>query len=350
MLTDERMYQALLDKDASYEGRFIAAVRTTGIFCRPTCTARKPLKENVEFFPSTRDAILHGYRPCKICAPLEKPGETPTYIRDILDQLGKDSLVRFRDHDLRSRGVEPNMIRRWFKKNHGITFHGYQRMQRINTAFKKIRNGEPVASAAFDAGYESLSGFTDSFKSLTGHNPSDSKSRTIINITRLETPIGPMFACAVDEGICLLEFTERRMLETEFVQLKKLLRASIIPGHSPHFDTLKVQLDEYFAGKRKSFSVPLVMPGSEFQQQVWNELIAIPYGSTRSYNQQAKAIARPLAVRAVANANGCNRISILVPCHRVIGEDGHLTGYGGGLWRKRWLLDLERKHTVWTQH
>lgn len=343
MLTADVMYRALVDKDVAYEGRFIAAVRTTGIFCRPTCTARKPLQQNVEFFSTTREAILHGYRPCKVCAPLDKPGETPAYIRDILAQLGNDPLQKFRDHDLRSKGIEPNMIRRWFKKNHGITFHSYQRMQRINTAFKKIKSGEPVTSAAFDSGYESLSGFSDSFKSLTGLSPSNSKAGTIINLVRLETPIGPMFAGAVEEGICLLEFTDRRMLETEFAQLKKLLNASIIQGHSPHFDVLQQQLNEYFEGSRTTFSVPLVAPGSEFQQQVWDLLQTIPYGNTRSYGQQARAINKPQAVRAVANANGCNRISILIPCHRVIGEDGHLTGYGGGLWRKKWLLDLERK-------
>lgn len=332
-----------MDKDGSYEGRFIAAVRTTGIFCRPTCTARKPLKENVEFFPTPKDAILHGYRPCKICAPLEKPGETPAYIRDIMDQIVAHPHTRFRDYDLRSKGIEPNMIRRWFKKNHGITFHGFQRMQRINTAFRKIRNGEAVTSAAFDAGYESLSGFNDSFRTVTGHNPSDSKTKTVINLMRLETPIGPMFAGAVEEGVCLLEFTDRRMLETEFKQLKKLLNATIIQGHHPHFDLLQEQLNEYFEGKRTEFSVPLVTPGSAFQNEVWKELQRIPYGTTRSYNRQAKAIGRPQAVRAVANANGCNRIGILIPCHRVIGENGHLTGYGGGLWRKKWLLDLESK-------
>ena len=127
-------------------------------FCRPTCTARKPLKENVEFFPTTKDAILHGYRPCKVCAPLDKPGETPSYIKEILEQLSKDPLTRFKDGDLRKKGIEPNMIRRWFKKNHGITFHAFQRMQRINTAFKKIRNGEAVTSVAFESGYNSLSG------------------------------------------------------------------------------------------------------------------------------------------------------------------------------------------------
>lgn len=341
MLTADKMYQALVDKDAAYEGQFIAAVRTTGIFCRPTCTARKPLKENVEFFPTTKDAILHGYRPCKICSPLERPGETPAYIRGIISQLAADPLKKFRDHDLRSAGIEPNMIRRWFKKNHGITFHAYQRMQRINTAFKKIKNGEAVASAAFGSGYDSLSGFADTFKSITGVAPSGSKAGRVINLARLETPIGPMFAGAVDEGICLLEFTDRRMLETEFAQLKKLLNASIIQAHHPHFDPLQRELSEYFEGKRTTFSVPLVTPGSQFQQDVWNALKDIPYGATRSYRQQAAAINRPLAVRAVGHANGCNRISILIPCHRVIGEDGQLTGYGGGLWRKQWLLELE---------
>lgn len=336
------MYQALVNKDVSYEGRFIAAVRTTGIFCRPTCTARKPLPENVEFFATTKEAILHGYRPCKVCAPLDKPGETPAWIRELLAQMSNDPQAKFRDGDLRSRGIEPNMIRRWFKKNHGITFHAYQRMQRINNAFKKIKNGEPVTAAAFDSGYASLSGFSDTFKSITGLAPSGSRQGNIINLLRIETPIGPMFAGAVEEGICLLEFTDRRMLETEFKQLKTLLKASIVQGHSPHFDLLQQELAEYFEGKRKAFTVPLVMPGSSFQQQVWTALQTIPYGSTRSYNQQARSIGKPLAVRAVANANGCNRISILVPCHRVIGENGHLTGYGGGLWRKKWLLDLEK--------
>ncbi|HYE56350.1 MAG TPA: methylated-DNA--[protein]-cysteine S-methyltransferase [Chitinophagaceae bacterium] len=342
MLTNERMYQALVERDASFEGQFIAAVRTTGIFCRPTCTARKPLKENVEFFPTTKEAILHGYRPCKVCAPLNKPGETPAYVREILEQLSKDPFTRFKDGDLRARGIEPNMIRRWFKKNHGITFHAFQRMQRINTAFNKIRNGERVTSVAFESGYASLSGFAESFKSLTGMSPSDSKAAKLIHVARLETPIGPMFAGALEEGICLLEFTDRRMLETQFSQLGRLLNATIIQGYHGHFDELQRQLNEYFEGTRKEFTVPLVTPGSEFQQEVWKELQTIPYGSTRSYREQAQAIRRAQAVRAVANANGCNRISILIPCHRVIGEDGHLTGYGGGLWRKKWLLDLEK--------
>lgn len=344
MLTNTIMYKALVNKDVSYEGTFIAAIKTTGIFCRPTCTARKPKLENVEFFGTAKEAILKGYRPCKVCNPLEKLGATPDYIKEILDELNADPSLKFKDWDLTQRGIEPNNIRRWFLKNHGITFHSYQRMFRINSAFKKIQNGEPVTSVAFETGYESLSGFNDSFKSVFGVSPSNSKDRKIINITRLETPLGTMFAGAVEQGICLLEFTDRKMLETELKSIAKLLNANIIQNANQHFDLLKQQLEEYFEGKRKTFSVPLFTPGTEFQQSVWKELQNIPYGSTRSYKQQAAALQKPEAVRAVANANGMNRISIIIPCHRVIGNDGSLTGYGGGLWRKQWLLDMEKKN------
>jgi AraC family transcriptional regulator of adaptative response/methylated-DNA-[protein]-cysteine methyltransferase len=344
MLTYQIMYKALVDKDVSYEGTFIAAVKTTGIFCRPTCTARKPKKENVEFYSTTKEAILKGYRPCKVCNPLEKLGETPNYIKNILKELNDNPSLKFKDWDLTQQGVEPSKIRRWFLKNHGITFQAYQRMYRINSAFKKIQNGEPVTSVAFDTGYESLSGFTDSFKSIFGVSPSNSKDKQIINITRLETPLGTMFACAAEQGICLLEFTDRKMLETELKSLAKQLNANIIQGANKHFDLLRRQLDEYFEGKRKEFTIQLFTPGTEFQQSVWKVLQTIPYGSTYSYKQQAIALKKPDAFRAVANANGMNRISIIIPCHRVIGEDGNLIGYGGGLWRKKWLLDLEKQN------
>lgn len=346
MLTNEIMYQALIDKDVSYEGTFIAAVKTTGIFCRPTCTARKPKPENVEFFASTKEAILKGYRPCKVCNPLEKMGETPPHIKEILDELNADPSKKFKDAALIQRGIEPSAIRRWFLKTHGVTFQAYQRMFRINSAFKKIQHGESITAAAFDAGYESISGFADSFKSVFGVSPSNSKDKHIINITRLETPLGTMFACAVEQGICLLEFTDRKMLETELKALAKQLNANIIQGANPHFDILKTQLDEYFEGKRKVFTVPLFTPGTPFQQSIWRVLRSIPYGETRSYKEQADAINLPNAIRAVANANGMNRISILIPCHRVIGADGSLTGYGGGIWRKKWLLDLEQTNSI----
>ena len=167
----------------------------------------------------------------------------------------------------------------------------------------------------------------------------------MINIIKIETPLGEMVAGATDGGVCLLEFNDRRMLPTEYKDLKRLLNTTIEDGKNLHLENLKKQLKEYFEGRRKEFTVPLVTPGTDFQQSVWKELQHIQFGSTRSYQEQAIALNSPDSVRAVANANGMNRISILIPCHRVIGSDGRLTGYGGGLARKKWLLDHEKKYS-----
>ena len=341
-LSNTTMYNALLKKDSSYNGIFFAAVKTTGIFCRPTCTARKPDKKNVEFFKSPKDALERGYRPCKICQPLNKPGETPDYIRRVLKEIDTDPTLKIKDGDLRARKIEPHTIRRWFLKNHGMTFHAYQRTRRINAAFKQIQKGENVTNTAFDTGYESLSGFTDTFKTVIGKSPAKSKNQQVVDYTRLETPLGTMIACANTDGVCLLEFADRRMLETELNHLRKRLGATIIQGKNKHLDELSTELEDYFRGNLKEFTVPLVQIGTDFQKDVWYELLKIPFGQTRSYKQVAQAISQPSAVRAVANANGMNKIAIIIPCHRVIGNNGHLTGYGGGLWRKKWLLDHEQ--------
>jgi AraC family transcriptional regulator of adaptative response/methylated-DNA-[protein]-cysteine methyltransferase len=225
-----------------------------------------------------------------------------------------------------------------------MTFQAYQRLIRINFALRNIRNGDKVIDAAFNSGYESLSGFTYSFKKATAKTPTESRTDDSLVFTRFATPLGPMMAVASDEGICLLEFTDRRMLETELKQLRKHFKSQILPGTNRHIESLREQVKEYFDGTRREFDVPLVTPGTAFQKEAWNRLLDIPYGTTVSYKHQAIALGNPNAVRAVAQANGCNRISIVIPCHRVIGEDGSLTGYGGGLQRKRWLIDHERKN------
>ncbi len=340
--TFEQMYQASLDKNPDFEGVFWMGVKTTGIFCRPTCTARKPKPENVEFFSNTKDAILKGYRPCKICKPLENPNETPKEIRKILEELSENPALKFKDYDLVKRGLEPATVRRWFLKNHGITFHAFQRMFKINSAFKKLQQGENVLDVAFDNGYESLSGFNESFKNIFGVSPKHSKTEKIINLKRIETPLGTMIACADENGICMLEFSDRKALPTELKEISKYFDANIIQGENPHFETLEKELSEYFDGNLKDFKVLLSLVGTEFQKNVWEVLRKIPYGTTRSYAQQAEILGTPKAVRAVANANGMNKISILIPCHRVIGSDGTLTGYGGGIWRKQKLLELEK--------
>lgn len=338
---ENEMYRALVEKDSTYEGIFFAAIRTTGIFCRPSCRARKPKRENVEFFATARAALQHGYRPCKVCRPMQPADAPPAWLADLLKEVQGRQGYRWRDADLRERDLDPSRVRRWFKRHHGMTFHAYLRSLRINRAFGTIRQGDKVIEAAYQQGYESLSGFAESFRKNTGFNPSESTRRRLIAITRLSTPLGPMLAGATEDGICLLEFCDRRMLETQLQRLGQYLDAEMLPGKHPHFETLEKQLQEYFTGQRHTFDLPLVLPGTAFQRQAWSVLQTIPYGQTRSYAEQAAAIGRPRAVRAVARANGDNRLAILVPCHRVVGSDGRLTGYGGGLWRKRFLLELE---------
>ncbi|HUI28894.1 MAG TPA: methylated-DNA--[protein]-cysteine S-methyltransferase [Candidatus Acidoferrales bacterium] len=341
---EDIMYEAFMKRDASYEGIFFVAVRTTGIFCRPTCRARRAKREHIEFYQTAKDALLNGYRPCKVCRPLELLGSTPDFIQKLIDRVAADPSKKITDYDLVKMKIEPSKVRRWFKTNHGLTFQGYQRMLRINSALHQIKNGESVTEAAFENGYDSLSGFSEAFRKIVGTNPNGAKYANVINIHRFVTPLGPMIAGATEEGICLLEFTERRMLESEFGDLRRKLKANFVYGINEHISNLETQMREYFEGKRKTFDVPLVTPGSEFQKSVWQQLTTIPYGHTRSYEEQAIAINNLKALRAVASANGFNRIAIVIPCHRVIGKNGSLTGYGGGLWRKKWLLDFEKSN------
>ena len=215
-------------------------------------------------------------------------------------------------------------------------------MYRINDAIIELSNGKNVTVAAFDSGYESLSGFGYTFRKLTSRAPGGSARSEQLLIHRFTTPLGPMFACASTNGLCLLEFVDRRMLETEFEDLQRRFDARILAGENDHIRTAEQQLAEYFDGKRTAFSVPLDTPGTDFQLRVWQALLKIPFGTTSTYQRQAESLGNRKAVRAVARANGMNRVAIIVPCHRVIGKDNTLVGYAGGLERKRWLLEHER--------
>jgi AraC family transcriptional regulator of adaptative response/methylated-DNA-[protein]-cysteine methyltransferase len=338
------LYTALLKKDESFEGIFIVGVKTTGIFCRPTCTARKPKQENVEFFNSAREALLQGYRPCKVCNPLGIKGEVPLWLQPLLDEVNANPGLRITDYDLRYRGLEPHRVRRWFKQQHGMTFQTYLRALRIGNAFGRIQYGDKIISAAFDSGYESISGFNESFRKTLGVSPGKSQNHNLITVTRILTPLGPMLAGGNNDGICLLEFVDRRMLETQIKRLRNLFKAEFVPGNNKYFKDLNKQIQEYFLGKRNKFDLPLLLKGTTFQEAVWKELLTIPYGVTRSYQEQAEHVGNIQAVRAVAKANGDNRIAIIIPCHRVVGKNGKLTGYGGGLWRKQFLLDHEIRY------
>jgi AraC family transcriptional regulator of adaptative response/methylated-DNA-[protein]-cysteine methyltransferase len=212
----------------------------------------------------------------------------------------------------------------------------------MGLALKHIQAGGTDIEAAIDHGYESLSGFRDAFQKTFGVTPMTSKNLTCILTRTIDSPIGPLVACASDEGVCLLDFADRRALESQIETFKKRLNGVIIPGINQHLEQLSDEMSEYFFGERTTFTVPLVAPGTPFQEKVWAELARIPFAETRSYEQIAHSIGHPGAQRAIGRANGQNPIAIMVPCHRVIRSDGSLSGYGGGLWRKYYLLELER--------
>jgi AraC family transcriptional regulator of adaptative response/methylated-DNA-[protein]-cysteine methyltransferase len=335
------MERAFLASDSTYNGLFFTAVRTTGIFCLPSCPARKPLPHNVEFFATVKDAVFAGYRPCKRCRPTES--SAPEWVRSLLGTVDQNGGARIRESGLREMGLEAARVRRYFLREYGMTFQAYCRARRLGQAFVSIRSGAPIDDAVFDSGFQSHSGFRTAFARLFGKPPGQIEKGDCIYLTWIETPLGPMVAGAASAGICLLEFSDRRMLEAQFDRIRRRFPVPMVPGESDHLRQLRAELTDYFTAKRREFTVPLVYPGTEFEQRVWCELLAIPCGETRSYQDIARTLGQPGASRAVGRANGMNRIAILIPCHRVVNQNGELGGYGGGLWRKRILLDLEKE-------
>ncbi len=346
MPSEVQMYRAILRRDSSFDGIFLTAVKTTGIFCRPTCPARKPKLQSIEFFSTPRQAMLAGYRPCKRCRPMDMHGKPPAWVRSLIELIEKNPTQRIRSSDLRSRSIDPARASRFFKRNYNMTFQAYHRARRMGLALAAVRAGHDVTQVGLRHGFDSASGFHDAFVRVFGSPPARSNSISCLLSRWLDTPLGAMLAIANNEGICLLEFVDRRMLETQLTTLRRRFSgtggAAIVPGNNNHLDQLADELNQYFAGRLATFNVPLVIRGTPFQLKVWQRLMEIPHGQILSYSQLAKDIRAPGAQRAVGKANGDNRIAIIIPCHRVIKNDHTLSGYGGGVWRKQWLLDLER--------
>ena len=244
--TAQEMERAYKTSDASYDGVFFLAVRTTGIFCKPSCPARKPDSRNVVYYLTTREAIVAGFRPCKRCHPLESNGSTPLWVKDLLERVDSDPTARFSDGVLRTSGIDPARARRYFQKKYGMTFQAYCRMRRLGKALEQIRLGTDLDDVALGYGYNSHSGFRDAFSRTFGNSPGRSRSADCILTAWIESPLGPFVAGATSEGICLLEFTDRRMLETQFASLRKRFTCAIVPGENRHIKQLKIELQEYF--------------------------------------------------------------------------------------------------------
>jgi AraC family transcriptional regulator of adaptative response/methylated-DNA-[protein]-cysteine methyltransferase len=340
-LSEKEMTAAWRRRDASYDGVFFFGVKTTGIFCRPSCPSR-PKREHLEFFHSGGDAVRAGYRPCKRCLPELANGKPPEWAARLMARAAESPDDKISARDLRSLGVRPERARRWFQKHHGMTFAAWCRGLRLSRAFAQIRSGKPIDDVILGHGFESHSGFRAAFARTFGKAPGKIRDGDCLRVALLDTPLGPMLAAASNENVCQLEFADRRGLERSYAEMRHRFALPVVPGENAVLQRLRQELQEYFIGARREFTVPLMLRGTDFQQRVWRELQRIPFGRTASYEAVAKRLGAPAAVRAIARANGMNRLYLLVPCHRVIAKDGTLSGYGGGVWRKRLLLELER--------
>lgn len=342
------LYNALLNRDAAFDGRVYVCVKTTGIFCRLTCPARNPKKDNCRFVETIAECITTGFRPCKRCNPLAPEAQADKTIQLLLAKLQAEPGRRWLEKDIVQLGLDPSTVRRSFKRQYGVTFLEMARQSRLREGFSELANGNRVIDAQVSAGFSSASAFRHAFAKLLGFAPSQFSDKAPLKADWIDTPLGAMVAVCDTRHLHLLEFSDRKALPAELKRLCKTTTANPAPigfGRTGVTEKITTELNDFFELRNARFTVPVAMHATPFTQSVWQALQKIPAGQTRSYSQIAHAVGKPAAVRAVARANGANPIAIVIPCHRVIGADGSLTGYGGGLWRKQYLINLETRYS-----
>jgi AraC family transcriptional regulator of adaptative response/methylated-DNA-[protein]-cysteine methyltransferase len=342
----DTLYAALLTRDSSYDGRAFVCVASTGIFCRLTCPARNPKRENCTFYETVAECLSAGFRPCKRCKPTAPEASADPTIKILIAALENRPGYRWGEPDIRRMGFDPSTVRRTFKRHFGMTFLEMARQRRLQEGFSALAGGGKVIEAQVLAGFDSASAFRDAFAKILGQAPGTFSSNPLLKTDWVPTPLGPMIAIADQSQLHLLEFLDRKALPTEVKKLQRNSSGSLGFGRTKITDQIQEELTGFFEGRRAVFETPLALHGTPFTRDVWRELLKIPAGEIRSYSDVAKALGRPEAVRAVARANGANQIAVVIPCHRVMGADGSLTGYGGGLWRKQKLIDLERNYRL----
>ncbi|GAA6209325.1 trifunctional transcriptional activator/DNA repair protein Ada/methylated-DNA--[protein]-cysteine S-methyltransferase [Cognatishimia sp. WU-CL00825] len=338
------LYAALCNRDDAYDGRVWVGVSSTGIFCRLSCPARNPKPENCQFFDSVGSCIEAGFRACKRCHPLAPMAKAEPIIQQLLAALEARPSYRWREADMARMGLDASTVRRAFKRHFGMTFLEMARQRRLREGFTTLAKGGPVIAAQLDAGFESPSAFRAAFGKLLGQSPGSFAADALLRAEVIDTPLGSMVAVCDKHALHLLEFMDRKALPASLKKLQGFAKGSLGFGRFEITNHVKAQLKAFFDGDRATFDMPLAYHGTEFTKDLWQALCQIPAGETRSYSDMARAIGRPASVRAVARANGANQIALIVPCHRVIGADGSLTGYGGGLWRKQRLIELEQAY------
>lgn len=339
----DTLYTALLARDDRYDGQAFVCVSTTRVFCRLTCPARKPKPEHCTFHATIGECIEAGFRACKRCHPLQAAALADPTIAALLHALDERPDLRWSEQHVEQLGYDLSTVRRSFKRQFGMTFLEMARQRRIREGFEALATGGKVITAQHEASFDSASAFRAAFARLLGCAPSNLRPDGMLRATWIPTPLGDMVAVSSRSHLHLLEFVDRKALPTELRKLRAGSKENVGIGTMAPSEQAAAELSDYFAARSAKFSTPLALAGSHFTQVVWDALREIPPGETLSYGEIARHIGRPEAVRAVARANGANQIALMIPCHRVIGADGSLTGYGGGLWRKQRLIEIERK-------
>jgi AraC family transcriptional regulator of adaptative response/methylated-DNA-[protein]-cysteine methyltransferase len=336
---DDARWRAVLARDRAFDGTFVTGVLTTGIYCRPSCAARHPKRENVRFFATGAGAEAAGLRPCKRCRP-DDVARDEAAVKLALDLLKGGDGVPTLDELARETGYSPTHFQRLFTRAVGLSPAAYSRALREERAKGALVSGETVTGAIYDAGYESASRFYENTKGKLGMAASDwrdgGRGRTI-HWTTVSTTVGEMLVAATERGVCCLSFDEgERELRARFP------KAELVEGGAAFMELFQ-QVADAVERPGAGHDIPLDVKGTAFQQRVWQALREIPAGETRSYGELAAALGNPRASRAVGGANGANNIAVLIPCHRVIAADGTLGGYAYGLKIKAELLRREGK-------
>lgn len=332
-MNDFERWNAVITNDKSYDGKFFYGVKSTGIFCRPSCASKPPKAKNTVFFNSIEEAERAGFRPCKRCRPDLVTYNPMTELADTAKAIIDCNFTKRQElkEKLNALGITRRHLTGLFEKRFDMSPEQYIAQIRFQRAKELLDAGHRVTDAAFAAGMDSSASFTTFFKKQAGITPTEySLQRTLEHpYCFCETPLGLIRIEENHYGITSLRFADDK---TE---------PALVNGTGVYLTDVKAQISEYFTKNRKTFDVPVSITGSEFQKSVWSSVRNIPYGETRSYKQIAESVGNANAARAVGMANNRNPILIIVPCHRVVGKDGKLVGYAGGIDRKQYLLDME---------
>jgi len=336
-------WQQVMARDARQDGRFVFAVRTTGVYCRPSCPSRRPRRESVEFFSNPNEAERAGYRACLRCKPTEVPAQAQYVMRarQLLDNAeGVVTLSKLS----RRVGLSPFHLQRLFKRATGLSPREYQSARRLQSVKAGLRNGDEVTTALYDAGYGSPSRLYEKSAEQLGMTPGEYRrggAGASITFATAPTPLGRLLVAATERGLCAVRFGESA------TELERDLRQEFHAAELHRDDGAMTRYVEPLVaairGENATVDLPLDVRATAFQRKVWNQLREIPRGETRSYGEIARAIGEPRAVRAVARACATNPVAIAVPCHRVVRSDGEESGYRWGIERKNKLLERERQ-------